>query len=50
MQAIDQLEDEGGIEDVNSRLAIDEDLREVSDTCVSDLSDVIAQIDFNFRR
>ncbi|CAN0137123.1 unnamed protein product [Pylaiella littoralis] len=28
VQAIDQLEDEGGIEDVNSRLAIDEDLRE----------------------
>lgn len=29
VQAIDQLEDEGGIEDVNARLASDESLREV---------------------
>lgn len=29
VQAIDQLEDEGGIEDVNARLARDEELREV---------------------
>lgn len=38
MQAIDQLEDEGGIEDVNSRLAIDEDLREVRDGRLSGLA------------
>lgn len=38
VQAIDQLEDEGGIEDVNARLAIDEDLREVSGGRVSDLA------------
>lgn len=33
VQAIDQLEDEGGIENVNARLASDESLREV--LCIS---------------
>lgn len=30
VQAIDQLEDEGGIEDINTRLSTDEELREVT--------------------